>query len=184
MKEISLHILDIAENSVAAGATKVTIAVLEDIAYDRLRLCVTDNGKGIAPEMIASVLDPFTTSRTTRKVGLGIPLLKAAAEMCQGFLNLESQPGIGTSLTVEFKRNHIDRMPMGDLTGTILQLVISYPEINWVFIYAVDENEFVFDDQLLKKELEGISLTEPVVLSFIRQEIESGYLEIQPSLEF
>lgn len=162
----------------------VTIAVLEDIANDRLRICVSDNGRGIAPEMIARVLDPFTTSRTTRKVGLGIPLLKAAAEMCDGFLSLDSEPGKGTSLTVEFKHNHIDRMPMGDLTGTILQLVISYPEINWVFIYSVNENEFIFDDQLLKKELDGISLTEPVVLSFIRQEIESGYLEIQPAVEF
>lgn len=184
MKELSLHILDIAENSVGANATKITISVLEDLRNDRLRINVADNGKGISEEMLPQVLNPFITSRTTRKVGLGIPLLKAAAEMCDGFLSLESHLGIGTTLTVEFKRSHIDRMPLGDLPGTILQLVVGYPQINWVFNYTVNENEFIFNDDVLKKELDGISLTEPVVLSFIRQEIESGYREIEPIAEY
>lgn len=183
MKELSLHILDIAENSVAAAASKVTIEVREDLVSDRLRIRISDNGKGIAPEKINQILDPFTTSRTTRKVGLGIPLLKAAAEISDGFLTIESIIGKGTNLIVEFRHSHIDRMPMGDLTSTILQLVISYPNINWIFIYSMNEKEFIFNDQLLKKELEGISLSEPPVLSFIRQEIESGYLSIQTPAE-
>lgn len=184
MKELSLHILDIAENSIGAKATRITISVLEDLVNDRLRISILDNGRGISEEMLPKVLDPFITSRTTRKVGLGIPLLKAASEMCDGFLTLQSQLGIGTTLTVEFKRSHIDRMPMGDLTGSILQLVVGYPHINWVFNYIVNDKKFVFDDALIKKELSGISLTEPVVLAFIRQEIESGYRELQPITEY
>lgn len=184
MKELSLHILDIAENSVGAGASQITICVFEDLAGDRLHIYVEDNGKGIPPELVAKVLDPFTTSRTTRKVGLGIPLLKAAAEMCAGSLTIESTPGVGTKLSVEFQLSHIDRMPMGNLTGTILQLVVGYPKINWKFIYYVDTEEFVFDDSLLKKELADVNLTEPVVLAFIRQEIENGVQAIQPLKQY
>lgn len=184
MKELSLHILDIAENSISASATQITIAVMEDIADDRLRICITDNGKGMSTEMAQRIMDPFVTSRTTRKVGLGIPLLKAAAEMCDGFLTIDSQSGIGTKVTVEFQRSHIDRMPMGDLTTTILQLVVSYPQINFIFIYSVNELEYIFDDKLIKQELYDLSLTEPSILNYIKEQIESGYYEIHPEVEY
>ncbi|NTW43159.1 MAG: sensor histidine kinase [Anaerolineaceae bacterium] len=184
MKELSLHILDIAENSISASSSQITIAVLEDIVNDRLRICITDNGKGMSTEMAQKIMDPFVTSRTTRKVGLGIPLLKAAAEMCDGFLTIESQPGIGTKVTVEFQRSHIDRMPMGDLTTTILQLVVSNPQINFIFIYSVNELEYIFDDNLLKQELYDLSLTEPSILNYIKDQIETGYHEIHPEVEY
>ena len=184
MKELSLHILDIAENSISASATQITIAVMEDVINDRLRICITDNGKGMSTEMAQRIMDPFVTSRTTRKVGLGIPLLKAAAEMCDGFLTIDSQSGIGTKVTVEFQRSHIDRMPMGDLTTTILQLVVSYPQINFIFIYSVNELEYIFDDKLIKQELYDLSLTEPSILNYIKEQIESGYYEIHPEVEY
>ena len=184
MKELSLHILDIAENSVGASSTQITIEVRESTANDRLRICIIDNGKGMSPEQVEKVIDPFVTSRTTRKVGLGIPLLKAAAEMCDGYLVIESQLGIGTKLTVEFKKSHIDRMPMGDLPGTILQLVVGYPTINIIFVYSKDDDEIIFDDRLIKQELDGIPLTEPEILAYIRKEIEAGYYEIFPVLEY
>lgn len=184
MKELSLHILDIAENSVGANATNIVICVVEDLIADRLKIEIEDNGKGIAPEMIDKVLDPFTTSRTTRKVGLGIPLLKAAAEMCAGGLTLESTVGVGTKITVEFQHSHIDRMPIGDLPGTILQLVVGYQKINWKFVYRVNDKEFIFDDAILKRELADINLSEPVVIAFIRQEIENGIQEIQPHYKY
>jgi anti-sigma regulatory factor (Ser/Thr protein kinase) len=174
MKELSLHLLDIAENSISAGASHVTISINENIGENKLTMSVKDNGKGMTPEMVQRVIDPFTTSRTTRKVGLGIPLLKAAAEMCNGFLTISSQPGNGTELIVQFQHDHIDRMPIGDIAATILHLVVGSPDTHWTFIHQVNENIFEFDDQLLKEELGGIPLSEPVVLSFIRNELITG----------
>ncbi|RPI30832.1 MAG: ATP-binding protein, partial [Chloroflexota bacterium] len=111
MREIALHLLDIAENSVAAGAKNIAISVCEDLTSDRLRASVSDDGKGMDADLVARVTDPFVTSRTTRKVGLGIPLFKAAAEACNGCLDIVSQPGKGTCIEVEFQHSHIDRMP-------------------------------------------------------------------------
>lgn len=177
MRELALHLLDIAENSVAAGATEITITVEEDLANDRLRMSVEDNGKGMDPETVARVIDPFVTSRKTRKVGLGIPLLKEAAEACNGGLQIESQVGRGTRLDVDFKRSHIDRMPLGDLAGTILTLVVAYPAIHWIFDYRYGEKSFVFDDAVVKHELGGFPLTEPSILAFVREMLEQGVAE-------
>jgi hypothetical protein len=117
-------------------------------------------------------------------VGLGIPLLKAAAEMCDGNLTIESEVNVGTTIQVNFQRSHIDRMPLGNLAQTILHLVIGSPRINWVFHYQVNDEEYIFDDQPIKKELEGLSLTEPLVLAFLREEIESGIKNIRPEFEY
>lgn len=174
MRELSLHILDIAENSVAAQAKNIVIHVDEDQAGDRLRICIEDDGKGMDSDLLASVTDPFTTSRTTRKVGLGLPLLKEAAESCNGFLNITSQPGVGTKVEVEFQLNHIDRMPLGNLQDTFFNLFIAYPRVHWIFKYYRNGDGFYFDDEDMKKELEGVSLTEPPVLSFFRDLFENG----------
>jgi hypothetical protein len=129
--------------------------------------------------LLARVGDPFMTSRTTRKVGLGIPLLKAAAEACNGHLSLTSAPGKGTHLEAEFQRSHIDRMPLGDLSGTILTLVISFPEIHWLFHYRANGVAFTFDDEPIKKELGEIPLAEPDILIFIRELLEKGVGSVQ-----
>ena len=184
MKELSLHLLDIAENSINAESSHITIIVEENSIDDRLTLTVKDNGRGMSEEMTQKIVDPFITSRTTRKVGLGIPLLKAAAEMCDGFLKIHSSPGVGTELIVQFQRSHIDRMPLGDLAGTILHLVVGNPQIHWTFIYKVNEDIYEFDDQLIKQELEGIPLSEPVILSFIRNEITTGIENLSLSYEY
>ena len=174
MRELALHLLDIAENSVAAEAEDITIAVEEDPKKDRLKLSVNDNGKGMDEEMVARVTDPFVTSRTTRKVGLGIPLLKAAAEACNGYLRINSAVGQGTRLEVEFQRSHIDRMPLGDLAGTCFELLVGWPQIHWVFRYACNGSEFVFDDAPIKKELGDVSLTEPSILTYLRESLQEG----------
>jgi hypothetical protein len=174
MKELALHMLDIAENSIAAGARNIELIVEEDLANDRLRLCVADDGCGMDAEMVSMVANPFITTRTTRKVGLGIPLLKAAAEACQGGLEIASTPGVGTKIWAEFQHSHIDRMPLGDLASTMLTLCISYPQAHWVLRYAVDRREFVFDDQPIKETLQGVPLTEPDVLAFLRTLLEDG----------
>jgi hypothetical protein len=180
MREIALHLLDIAENSVAADAKNITLTVCEDLQGDKLSASVIDDGKGMSIEMTAKVADPFITSRTTRKVGLGIPLFKDAAESCNGNLVISSEIGKGTQLKVEFQRSHIDRMPLGDLSTTMLTLFVSYPQIHWLFDYkmippnGIPEENFVFDTQPVMADLGDISLTEPTVLAFIREYIESG----------
>jgi len=177
MRELALHLLDIAENSVAAGAQNVTITIIEDLKADRLKLAVEDDGRGMDAEMAALVTNPFITTRTTRKVGLGIPLLKEAAELCNGGLTIDSQPGLGTCITAEFQRSHIDRMPLGDVPGTMLTLLVGWPHVHWILKYRVDENEFVFDDAPIKKELGDIPLSEPSVLTFVRVLLEDGIKE-------
>ncbi len=174
LRELSLHILDIAENSVQAKAKNIEVSVEEDQANDRLRITIKDDGKGMNAERLAQVTDPFFTSRTTRKVGLGIPFLKEAAEACNGFLKIKSAEGIGTTLHVEFQRSHIDRMPLGDLESTYLNLLIGYPDVHWILRYKMDKKEFVLDDQLTKKELADIPLCDPTVLAYLRNLISDG----------
>jgi hypothetical protein len=189
MREIALHLLDIAENSVAADAHTITLRVCEDLRSDRLSASVTDDGSGMDAEMTARVVDPIVTSRTTRKVGLGIPLFKAAAEACNGGLTIQSEVGKGTHLAVDFQHSHIDRMPLGDLAGTLLTLVVAYPHIRWVFQYSVvpggcdQPQDFILDTQDLLAELGDVPFTEPAVLSFLREYLESGILQTRTALK-
>lgn len=174
MRELSLHLLDIAENSISAKAKDIRIEVIEDLQIDLLQLSVQDNGCGMSPEMAARVIDPFVTTRTTRKVGLGIPLLKEAAEMCNGSLALTSEVGVGTKIVVKFQHSHIDRMPLGDLTTTLLHLLVANPSVHWTYYYRFNENEFLFDDGPVKAELQGLPLSEPSILNCLREMLESG----------
>lgn len=179
MRELALHLLDIAENSISAKADTIRIGVAENHTTDRLWMSVEDNGVGMSAEMVARVADPFVTSRTTRKVGLGIPLLKAAAEACEGGLTIQSVVGQGTCVTVEFQLSHIDRMPLGSIAATILTLVVGSPEVHWIFTYTVDEQTFIFDDQPVKDTLEGIPLSDPAILAFLREMLETGIAELK-----
>jgi len=129
---------------------------------------------------VARVTDPFVTSRTTRKVGLGLPLLKEAAELCRGYLRITSEVGQGTLVEVEFQHSNIDRMPLGDLASTFLTLLISSPEVNWVFHYQVNQQIFFFDDALVKEELQGVPMTEPVILGFLHELLFNGVASVQP----
>jgi len=183
MREIALHLLDIAENSVAANSNKVSIEVHEDLFHDWLAVSVIDDGRGMDAETAQTVQDPFYTTRTTRNVGLGIPLLKLAAEMAEGCFRLQSKLGKGTGVEAEFRHSHIDRMPLGDLSSTFLTLLISHPQIDWRFRYQVTEKdgqhrEFVFESAELIGELGDISLTEPEVLTFVRGMFEKGIQEV------
>ena len=179
MREISLHLLDIAENSVAAQSRNICIEVDENLQSDLLTVSVTDDGRGMDAKTAQQVLDPFYTTRTTRKVGLGIPLLKLAAEMAEGRLSLVTEAGRGTKVEASFRHSHIDRMPLGDLAITFLTLLVSYPHIHWVFYYQVTDKDgrrdnFNFDDIELKAILGDLSMTEPDILKFVRGMFEEG----------
>lgn len=174
MRELTLHLLDIAENSISAGAKNIKVQIEENSEKDLLKLNVSDDGRGMSEETVKKVIDPFVTSRTTRKVGLGIPLLKEAAEACDGYFELTSTLGKGTDLCVQFQRSHIDRMPLGDVSTTFQNLFFSNPIVHWIFEYRIDENEFVFDDQEIKDALQGVSITEPEIIRVIRNMFENG----------
>jgi len=174
LRELALHLLDIAENSVSALASIIQISIEENRAADRLRIVIEDNGKGMDAQTVARITDPFVTSRTTRKVGLGIPLLKAAAEACNGGLEIWSEVGKGTTVTDEFQLCHIDRMPLGDLSSTLMTLVIGSPEVRWILQYTVDGQTFEFDTQPILETLDGVPLTDPAILAYLRDMLEEG----------
>ncbi len=171
MKELSLHILDIVQNSVAAGAKFITLDLIEDVNTDLLEFSIKDDGCGMTEETLKKVTDPFTTGRTTRRVGLGIPLLKAAAELTGGELELTSEPGVGTTVTARFVYDSIDRQPLGNMAETILGIIISYENIDFVYYHRVNEKEFTIDTREIKGILGEVSLNEPEVVLWL-----SGFL--------
>ena len=179
MKELSLHILDIAENSVNAGASKIEISVNENLNNDELIIKITDNGKGMSAEKMKNLADPFITSRTTRKVGLGIPFLKAAAEACEGSFEIRSEIGLGTEVEVHFQHSHIDRMPLGDLKSTWLNMLVGYPKINWVLEYSVNLKTYQLDDQPIKEILNEVPLSDPQVIGYLKNEIANGFESVK-----
>jgi hypothetical protein len=182
LRELALHILDIAENSVNAGASMVRISIHENTLADRLSFSLTDNGRGMDEELINQVLDPFYTTRTTRRVGLGLPLLKAAAELCNGGLTITSTVNKGSRVSCWFQHSHIDRMPLGDLVSTMTMLLIGYPDIHWIYRYEFNNRLFEFDDEYFKKELGAVALSEPSIISFLRGHLEEGMRGVREPL--
>lgn len=178
MREISLHILDIAQNSITAKASLVEISVDEDITGDTITVMIRDNGKGMSEDMVRRVTDPFTTGRTTRKVGLGIPLIKLAAEMTGGSFEISSVLGLGTTLTAVFGYSHIDRQPLGDMAGTMLSLITAHEAIDFLYIHKVDERTFIMDTRELKKVLGGVSFNEPEVYIWLSEYLSEGEAEL------
>lgn len=156
MKELSLNILDIAKNSVTAGASRIEITVTE--MPSRLTISVRDNGCGMTAEFVAQVTDPFTTTRTTRKVGLGIPLLQMEARMAGGDLSIESAVGQGTTVTAWFDPRNIDMPPLGDLSSSVVTLIQGSPDIDFLFAHQVGEERYTLDTREIREIMGGISL--------------------------
>lgn len=180
MQDISLHLLDIIENSVRAEAKNIKIRVIRDVQKNRLRLIVEDDGVGMDSHTLELAQSPFYTSKTERekKVGLGIPLLKQNAEQTNGCFKIASEPGFGTVLTVDFQLDHIDRMPLGNLKDTLLGAIIGHPEVDFyihlIFCEKGKEQIFHFDTAAIKEELGGIPLTYPDVIEYIDQSLYEG----------
>ena len=177
MKELSLHILDIAMNSVRAECSTLEIQIFENTKSDLLKILVKDNGFGMSEEMVKSVLDPFTTTRTTRKVGLGIPLFKANAENCNGDFTIESELNVGTEVIATFQLSNIDRPVLGNITSVVLMLITSHPNIEIIFSYNKDGNEFRITTSDIKSELGEISVQDSEVRKLL-SDIISSELEV------
>ena len=178
MKELALHILDIAQNSITAGARNIAIGIVEDELANTYTIRVEDDGCGMSEEMVKRVTDPYITSRTTRKVGMGISLLMHSAEQAGGHLNIESEIGKGTKLEAMFVHNHIDRPELGDMAGVMTLLIGANPEIRFQYWHQKNEKEFTLDTDEIKETLEGIPINEPEVLKFIREMIRENIKEI------
>ena len=171
MKELSLHILDIVKNSVAADADNVRILITQE--GNALTIVIEDDGKGMSPELLAQVTDPFTTTRTTRKVGMGIPLYRLAAEQTGGSLSIESTEGEGTTVTAVFHTDDVDCAPMGDLAGTVALLVQGSPWVDFYLERTTPKGFYYFSTAELREELgHEVSLDEPEVFLWL-----NGYLE-------
>lgn len=172
MRELSLNILDIAQNSISAGASLIKIEVEENTADNELVIGIYDNGRGMTAEQVEAVKDPFFTTRTTRKVGMGIPLFKLAAEQTGGSLSISSEPGKGTSVKTVFRTDSIDFTPLGDVSSTILTLVTMNTDRDFIYKFRVDEKEFTLATSELKEILGGVPLSEPSVSVWIKEYLE------------
>lgn len=181
MTEISLNILDIAQNSVSAHASLIEISVNINQDNDLLKININDNGCGMTAEQVINAQDPFYTTRTTRKVGLGIPFFKQSALSCGGAFHLHSTVGAGTRIEAAFCLTHIDRMPLGDMTSTMYSLITFSPDIDFLYTYRVNDKSFVLDTRELHSILGDVPLNAPEVASFIRDLLKENHNEVNGS---
>ncbi len=178
MKELSLHILDIAKNSVKAKARLIEISINEDEQKNLLTIEIKDNGCGMSKEFLKTVKDPFSTTRTTRKVGMGIPLFEAACMQCGGNLDITSEEGVGTVVEASFMLDHIDRAPIGDMAGTVKTLISGSPDTDFVYRHTKNGKTFTLDTREMREVLGGVSPDVPEVLKWIGEYINEGLSDI------
>lgn len=169
-----MHIMDILQNSTRAGAKDVTLEVIENKATNQLTLRFIDNGCGMDKETAERALNPFFTTRTTRKVGLGLPLLKQNTEMTGGSLSIESEKEKGTTVTAIFGLTHIDTPPMGDLAGTVVLTATSYPDIHFIFHYQRENVDYVFDTDKVHEALGDVSIQDTKIIGYLKEMVEEN----------
>ncbi|HCJ10207.1 MAG TPA: ATP-binding protein [Clostridiales bacterium] len=178
MKEIALHVLDIVQNSIEAGATRVAVTVTEDTERDLLTVEIVDNGRGMPPDVARAATDPFVTTRRTRPVGLGLPLLALAARQSGGSLTVDSRPGEGTRVLVTFRSGHVDRPPLGDMALTLACLMAANPTLDLDYVHVRDGREFRVSAADLRSRLDGVGLGNPAVFAFVRDYIGAKIREV------
>lgn len=177
MTELSLNVLDVANNSIRAGADLIEIKIEIQRASDILRITIADNGCGMTKEQLQKVEDPFFTTRTTRKIGLGVPFFKMAALSTGGTFEIHSIVGQGTTVTAQFKLSHIDRMPLGDINSTVHTLITLNTEIDFLYTYVFDENQFTLDTREFRQILNDVPLNTPEVSAYIKEYLEENQRE-------
>ncbi len=173
MQDLSLHILDIVENSIAARADRIEIRIIEDTKKDLLSVEVIDNGEGMDEETVKKALDPFYTSKTIRRFGFGLPLLAEAAKAASGHLSISSKKGKGTKIKADFQYSHIDRKPLGDMGQTIITLVIGNPEVDFVYVHKKNSHEYSLDTKEVKARLKDRPINSLDGIRLIREELKN-----------
>jgi hypothetical protein len=179
LREISLHIIDIAENGIAAGADLIEIKISELRLQNILAITVSDNGKGISPELINRVTDPFFTTRSTRRIGLGLSLFKEASKRCGGEFNITSGEGKGTRVSASFLLDHIDLAPLGDLAGSLTCLIMGNPGVDFTYTHEYNKRYFAIDTRQIKKELDDVPINRPEVLRYIEDVVNVAIKELR-----
>jgi len=178
MRELALHILDVVENALEANARHIELIVIEDHTTDRLTITVRDDGRGMDAETVQKVRDPFYTTRTTRHVGLGVPLLDAAAERCAGGLDIQSTPGQGTTLTATFQHSHIDRAPLGDMPSTLMGILLREQAFDLSYAHRIRvgtcDHIFELDTREIRQQLGDVPLAAPAVRRWLGEYIAQG----------
>ena len=172
MKELSLYILDLVQNSIRAEAKNIRILLKDSLRQNRLEIIIEDDGYGMDSALLSKVTDPFVTTRTTRQTGMGIPLFKMAVEHTGGTFYINSTVGRGTMLQGIFTRSHIDTPPVGDMTETLVTLVQGAPDVDFLYVNETDTNTFSFDTRDIREVLEDVPLNTPDVLVWIREHLK------------
>ncbi len=178
MRELADNIMDIAQNSISAGASLTEVHITVSHPEDKITFVFRDDGCGMSEDMVNRVMEPFTTSRSTRKVGLGLPLLKMTAEMTGGSIAIDSTPGVGTVVTASFGLQHIDRPPMGDVAGAWFSLVMMNPEKDFLFTWNHDGKEFVFDTRPVRETVAPLPLNQMEIAGWIKDSISQEINEL------
>lgn len=172
MEDLSLHILDIVENAIAAQADRIEIMISEDKERDLLSVEIRDNGKGMDKEEVERAVDPFYTTKTTRRIGLGLPLLEEAAKAANGRLDIQSNPGKGTTIKAVFQHSHIDRKPIGDMGQTLLTLVIGNPGVDLAYTHRKNSNRYRLDTKDIRNKLKGIPINSPDGIRMLKENLK------------
>ncbi|MHB8066242.1 MAG: ATP-binding protein [Ruminiclostridium sp.] len=178
MRDLSLHILDIVQNSIKANASAITVHIGEKAERGYLVLEIDDNGAGMDDDFLSKVEDPFTTSRTTRKLGLGLPLLKESALRCEGKFNVNSKKDIGTKVFATFSINHIDRLPIGDIGNTMTLLISANTNIRFILIMDSSKGSLTIDTDEINRQLKGVSIAEFNVVQWLKEYIDESIINI------
>ncbi|MGO9020022.1 MAG: ATP-binding protein [Syntrophobacteraceae bacterium] len=174
MLELSLHILDIVENSTRAGAKRVYIDIIEDQRRDLLSIEIRDNGSGMSEDVLEKAMDPFFTTKTVRNFGLGLPMLAQAAARTGGRFIIESKGGEGTRVLAEFTLSHIDRQPLGNIASTLVTLVAGNSDVDFIYRHRHNDREYILDTRTIKQEMGDVPMNLVKVLTFIRKHVEGG----------
>jgi anti-sigma regulatory factor (Ser/Thr protein kinase) len=171
MNDLALHLLDIVQNSISAAAKLISVLVNEQPGQNLLTVRIADDGKGMTAEQVSKVTDPYFTSRTTRKVGLGLPLFKQSAETSGGDMIITSEVGVGTTVTATFEYDHIDRLPLGNIANAVVLLVSANPLVEFVYTHRYGAEEYVFDTKEVKDALDGVPLNDPEIVKALEEMI-------------
>ncbi len=179
MNDLSLHVIDIIQNSLKAGASLLKLIIAENLNEDSLLITIEDNGLGMSREQIEKLEDPFFTSRTTRRVGMGIPLFKQSAEQSEGSFEVVSIEGEGTRVTARFRHSHIDRPPLGDIANAFILMVSANPFVEFLFTYRYNTKEYIFDTVEVKEILDGLPVNDPKIIKILTEMIKSNIEELK-----
>jgi len=178
LEDLSIHILDIVENAIAAQTKKIDILIMEEPKKDRLVIEIKDDGIGMDEEVSQKAIDPFFTTRTSRRVGLGLSLMAQAAQEAGGMLRIESELGKGTKVTATFQYHHIDRKPLGSMVETMTTLLLGNPELDISYTHQKEGKSYVLKSQGLKERFKDRSLTDPEVIQWLRKHLKEGLAQI------